>query len=280
MVYFHTITNFRFKDMYINAIKTSDVYKLEFHHDMYGLAEVEYELDTTLQTILSEVMAKDIINNEYTPKKENVNILELLSKIKGDRYKWFLNPNDFPNILIDPTLLFYIIRNALSNANKYGEKMGNIFINIEMNNKKLKISIKNFPGMNHDKLRMISNPNIIFNKGIRLHEEDPINKNSKISSGDGAWIMQTCAKLCNGLCSIIFNSDHTLFTFECDVEIDIKSRDYKHFIFPNDTFIYIIDDSKIQRRMLKRHIESIQNKCIQIETLGNGEEEIINIQFY
>ena len=85
---------------------------------------------------------------------------------------------------------------------------------------------------------MISNPNIIFNKGIRLHEEDPINKNSKISSGDGAWIMQTCAKLCNGLCSIIFNSDHTLFTFECDVEIDIKSRDYKHFIFPNDIIHY------------------------------------------
>ena len=61
------------KDMYINAIKTSDVYKLEFHHDILTrLAEVEYELDTTLQTILSEVMAKDIINNEYTPKKRKM----------------------------------------------------------------------------------------------------------------------------------------------------------------------------------------------------------------
>ena len=173
--------------MYINAIKTSDVYKQDFHHDILNrYNEIEFELDTTLQTILSEAMAKDIMNEEYISKKEKVNLIDLLGKIKGDRYKWFINPNEFPNILSDPLLLFYIIRNALSNANKYGEKCGDITINISIINKTLEIIVKNLPGEEHDKLINIENPNIIFDKGVRLHNNIDKSSRSCLSAGDGA----------------------------------------------------------------------------------------------
>ena len=269
------------KEMYINAIKTSDVYKQDFHHDILNrYNEIEFELDTTLQTILSEAMAKDIMNEEYISKKEKVNLIDLLGKIKGDRYKWFINPNEFPNILSDPLLLFYIMRNALSNANKYGERCGDITINISIINKTLEINVKNLPGEEHDKLINIENPNIIFDKGVRLHNNIARSNKSCLSAGDGAWVMQTCAKMCDGNCSIAFNKEYTLFRFECDVELAIEDKDYKNFIFPNNTFVYIIDDSKIQRRMMKRQIELIQKDVINIIVLGNGEEEITNIYSY
>ena len=269
------------KEMYINAMKSNDVYQQEFHHDILNrYNEVEFELDTTLQTILSDAMAKDIINDEYVSKKEKINIIDLLGKIKGDRYKWFLNPNDFPNILSDPLLIFYIIRNALSNANKYGEQWGDIIISININNKKLTITIKNFPGENHDKLVNLENPNIIFEKGVRLHKHEKKNSKGFLSAGDGAWVMQTCAKLCNGLCEIVFNNDHTLFTFSANVELAIESSDYKNFKFPENTFVYIIDDSRIQRRMMKRQLEKIQANDLNIIVLGDGEEEIKNLSKY
>ena len=158
------------KDAYINAIQTNDVYKPGFHNDIIDkYNEVGFEIDTTLQTILSETMAKDIINGEYISKKTKVNLINMLSKIKGDRYKWFINPSNLPTILTDELLLFYIIRNAISNATKYGKINGEIIINININNKILEISIINMPGTNHDELVKLDNPNIIFNKGVRLH---------------------------------------------------------------------------------------------------------------
>ena len=78
----------------------------------------------------------------------------------------------------------------------------------------------------------------------------------------------------------MFNKENTLFRFECDVELAIEDKDYKNFIFPNNTYIYIIDDSKIQRRMMKRQLELIQKDGINIIVLGNGEEEITNIYNY
>ena len=270
------------KDMYINAIQTNDVYKQEFHNniiDKYN--EVSFELDTTLQTILSETMAKDIINGEYISKKTRVNLINLISKIKGDRYKWFINPNNLPIILTDELLLFYIIRNAISNANKYGEKHGDIIINININNTILEVSIINMPGDNHDELVKIDDPNIIFNKGVRLHNiVDEKNNKHCSSSGDGAWIMRNCANICGGDCDIMFNSTHTKFTFKCEIEIAFEIEDYKNFIFPQNTYIYIIDDSKIQRRFMEKYIKNIQSFNINIITLGNNEDEIENLYDY
>ena len=267
------------KELYITAIKDNDVYSVDFHSDVVNrFSEISYDLDGTLQTVLSEAMAKDIMNNDYIARKEKVNIGNLINRIKGDRYKWFLNPKEIPNILSDGQLLFYIIRNALSNANKYGKQWADIKITISIINTKLIINIENEPGSYHDKLVNLDNHNIIFEKGVKLHKESKLKSKSCLSAGDGAWIMQTCAKLCGGICNIQFNPDNTIFTYEASIELSIDSEDIVNFKFPDNTIIYIIDDSNIQRRLMNAQVKKFKLPSENIKTYGKGKDEIVGLE--
>ena len=267
------------KEMYVNAIKDNDVYSVDFHSDVVNrFGEIAYDLDGTLQTVLSEAMAKDIMNDEYIARKEKVNIGDLINRIKGDRYKWFLNPKEIPNILSDGQLLFYIIRNALSNANKYGKEWADIKITISIINTKLIINIENEPGVNHDKLVKLNDHNIIFEKGVKLHKESKLKSKSCLSAGDGAWIMQTCAKLCGGNCSIQFNPARTIFTYEASIELSIDSEDIVNLKFPDNTFIYIIDDSNIQRRLMNAQVKNFKLSSENIKIYGKGKDEIVGLE--
>ena len=267
------------KEIYVNAIKDDDVYSVDFHSDVVNrFSEISYDLDGTLQTVLSEAMAKDIINNDYIARKEKVNIGDLINRIKGDRYKWFLNPKEIPNILSDGQLLFYIIRNALSNASKYGKQWADIKIAISIINTKLIIIIENEPGPYHDKLLKLDNHNIIFEKGVKLHKHSKLKSKSSLSAGDGAWIMQTCAKLCNGLCSIKFNPNNTIFTYEASIELSIDSDKIVNFKFPDNTIIYIIDDSNIQRRLMNVQLKNFKLPPENIKTYGKGKDEIVGLE--
>ena len=267
------------KEMYINAIKDGNVYSVDFHSDVVNrFGEIAYGLDGTLQTVLSEAMAKDIMNDEYISRKEKVNIGDLINRMKGDRYKWFLNPKEIPNILSDGQLLFYIIRNALSNANKYGKQWADIKISISIINTKLIINVENEPGSYHDKLVKLDNHNIIFEKGVKLHKESKLKSKSCLSSGDGAWIMQTCAKLCGGICNIKFNPDSTIFTYEAPIELSIDSADIVNFKFPDNTFIYIIDDSNVQRRLMNAQVKNLKLAPENIKTYGKGKDEIVGLE--
>tara|TARA_B100000085_G_scaffold275103_1_gene292625 strand:- start:1796 stop:4306 length:2511 start_codon:yes stop_codon:yes gene_type:complete len=267
------------KEMYINAIKDNDVYSVDFHSDVINrFGEIAYDLDGTLQTVLSEAMAKDIMNNEYIARKEKVNIGDLINRIKGDRYKWFLNPKEIPNILSDGQLLFYIIRNALSNANKYGKEWADITIMISIVNTKLIINIENEPGVNHDKLVNLDNHNIIFEKGVKLHKQTKLKSKSCLSAGDGAWIMQTCAKLCRGICTINFNPDKTIFRYEAPIELSIDSENIVNFKFPDNTIIYIIDDSNIQRRLMNAQLKNFKLPPENIKIYGKSKDEIVGLE--
>jgi hypothetical protein len=267
------------KEMYVSAIKDDDVYSVDFHSDVVNrFSEIAYDLDGTLQTVLSEAMAKDIMNDEYIARKEKVNIGDLINRIKGERYKWFLNPKEIPNILSDGQLLFYIIRNALSNANKYGKEWADIKITISIINTKLIINIENEPGPNHDKLVNLDNHNIIFEKGVKLHKESKLKSKSCLSAGDGAWIMQTCARLCHGQCSIQFNPDKTIFTYEASIELSMDSQDIVNLKFPDNTFIYIIDDSNIQRRLMNAQVKNFILSRENIKVYGKGKDEIVGLE--
>jgi len=267
------------KDMYINAIKDNDVYSSEFHSNVVNrFSEISYDLDGTLQTVLSEAMAKDIMNKQYIARTEKINLGDIINRMKSDRYKWFLNPKEIPNILSDGQLLFYILRNALSNANKYGKQWADIKITISIINTKLIINIENEPGSYHDKLVNLDNHNIIFEKGVKLHKKSILKSKSCLSAGDGAWIMQTCAKLCGGICNIKFNPDSTIFTYEAPIELCIDSEDIVNFTFPDNTFIYIIDDSIIQRRLMNAQVKNLKLPSENIKTYGKGKHEIVGLE--
>ena len=91
----------------------------------------------------------------------------------------------------------------------------------------------------------------VFSQGTRMQ----VNATAEhISSGDGAWIMQKCAKTLGGLCHISFEQTHTVFSFVCPAEPFsaqelTKSDDFE---VPRGTWGIAVDDSLIQRRLMTR----------------------------
>lgn len=93
----------------------------------------------------------------------------------------------------------------------------------------------------------------VFQQGKRLKINDA-SENQHISSGDGAWIMQKCAKTMGGQCKIKFERNCTVFSFSCPAE-PLTVRDLpktEDFEVPHGTWGIAIDDSMIQRRLLSR----------------------------
>lgn len=62
-----------------------------------------------------------------------------------------------------------------------------------------------------------------------------------------------------------------------DVELEIETKDVEHFKFPSNTFIYIIDDSSIQRRLLTTQVKQFDVKEDNIFVYGKNEQEIIGL---
>jgi hypothetical protein len=100
-----------------------------------------------------------------------------------------------------------------------------------------------------------------------LHKDLQINSRF-ISSGDGAWIAQKCAKAMDGACSIRFEDDLTVFTFKCPSEPlpAVEKADSADFEISPGTVAIGIDDSKIQRRLISRIFDLVgveeENKIV------------------
>lgn len=93
----------------------------------------------------------------------------------------------------------------------------------------------------------------IFAQGTRLHAHLDT-KCSRMSAGDGAWIMQKCAKNMGGDCHIDFEKSRVVFTFQCpsDRYATARVQGNAKFEVPRDTWGIGLDDSKMQRKMLNR----------------------------
>ena len=119
----------------------STLYKEEHREEVYSLySDLAYDLDQTLQTVLSNAMTREIIHNTYKPRLETYDILTAKQRIKGDNYVWNIYPRHIPEIMMDESLFFYILRNAISNANKYGKLNGIITISISIKNTNLEVN--------------------------------------------------------------------------------------------------------------------------------------------
>jgi hypothetical protein len=94
----------------------------------------------------------------------------------------------------------------------------------------------------------------VFKQGKRLSVHDCSNGDEKqISSGDGAWIMQKCAKTLGGSCKISFHPHQTVFSFRCKVEpYRLPWKVDEDFQVPSNTFGVAFDDSHIQRKLMAR----------------------------
>ena len=223
------------------------------------LGELDNNLHEVLDTVLAEAMARDVINEVYHPRLETIDVVTLLRGAcqHAERFPISTKQPDMPFLRLDPQLLRYIHRNAVSNACKYGKQGGSVatLVAFYAETKEFELKVLNNPGEGHDKLKALGDAasDAVFEQGSRLHQNFRI-KDRFISSGDGAWIAQKCAKAMGGTCRIRFEDDMTIFSFRCPTEAVIPEdkATTTDFEVPPETFAIVVDDSNIQRKLMSR----------------------------
>lgn len=207
-------------------------------------------------------MARDVIHGDYKPRHERIDVKGVLSHVGlgigfTNKFPIEIVGGPLPYLRLDAQLLRHIHRNALSNACKYGKAGGKVVtqLSFDQQSKTFGIKVINEPGEMHSVLVSMgeSAKAAVFRQGARLHSHLKLDT-GHMSSGDGAWIMQQCAKTLDGECQIEFMEDQTIFTFGCPAQPLIitdwsKTQDFQ---VPKNTWGIAIDDSKIQRRLLSR----------------------------
>ena len=171
--------------------------------------ELDKTLHEVLDTVLAEAMARDVIHKVYEPKLEQVNVPKLLNA-NLERFPLRTVPMPLPDFALDPQLLKYIHRNAVTNACKYGKPGGEVLTELMWDENKgmLQMTVSNLPGDGHDQILRLGEyaSQLVFSprKRLSVHTNGSVNSNAAAShsSGDGAWIMHNCAITLGGSCDI------------------------------------------------------------------------------
>jgi hypothetical protein len=134
----------------------------------------------------------------------------------------------------------------------------------------LYLRVFNLPGADHEALIALPDPNIVFEKGIRIASTD-----ISTSAGDGGWIMKKCCEALGGSCKITFNTEGTLFEMSCRVP---EIVDRHNFILPDGSIAIGIDDSALQRKILCKIFELVGVPLERMVILGSTDDEILNMR--
>ena len=192
-----------------------DVGDSEFSDDVVRcMNELGKSLHETLDTILMEAMTRDLIHDLYRPHRERIDVSSVLSGVDDKhshstldvsgvrnltRFPLITRPSPLPTFYLDPSLLKYVHREALSNACKYGKTGGSVLTEVIYDGKRqrMQINVINLPGDSHDKLCAMDSEaeKMVFAKGCQVHESfqgDTASRASKKSEaaalpGDGGW---------------------------------------------------------------------------------------------
>jgi signal transduction histidine kinase len=254
--------------------------------------ELEDNLKRTLNTVLAEAMARELVHGEYRaqPKKQ-VDVVALLRSCIGagssgdqckhqdSRYRLETCPSPFPLLEVDPQLVYHVFRNAISNARKYGHETEPITTRFDFESGFVRIRVLNAPGPHHERLcAMHGSEAAIFEKGKQLHVQlesasGTSLAGASVSSGDGAWIMKQCSEALGGSCSIQFAEEQTTFElrFPAQLSIDLVLS----FALPADTVAIGIDDSKVQRTILRKMFEVVGVAAERRNIIGETTHSII-----
>mmetsp|Transcript_42236 Transcript_42236/g.95511 ORF Transcript_42236/g.95511 Transcript_42236/m.95511 type:complete len:964 (-) Transcript_42236:192-3083(-) len=225
-------------------------------------ADLSLILNGTLNTVLSETMARDLTQSVYIPKPEWVDLKTLLTSLSKHIVLEFA-PAAFPSLFVDPHLIYCIYRNAVSNAAKYGEKNGEINVLVESDEptSTLTIRVVNQPGAESGVLLAHTQDFVeaaVFERGTRIHSASPAS--AALSSGNGGWIMQKVASALGGVIGIVFSEDKTVLTLivssvqSCNQALpsgdDTATAD--EFLLPPGVWGVAVEDSGIQRKLLAK----------------------------
>jgi len=250
---------------------------------MENMADLDKTLHEVLDIVLAETMARDVIHEMYIPRMERMDVNHILTRTRGfaannGQFSVTCEPSPLPIVLSDQGLFKCIHGNAIRNALKYGEHGGTIATEATYNTElgELEMKVINLPGPGHDKLVAMGNraSELVFSHGTRLHKDSDLGQRTH-SAGDGAWIIRKCAKILRGSVEINFEEKRTIFTFRAPMKLhETLSPGVETFHLPQGVWGIAIDDSKIQRKLLRRffhHAGVLEPRQI---ILGQTTEEI------
>jgi hypothetical protein len=231
-------------------------------------------------------MARELIHGTYCAQPERVYVDELLrssADINGNRFTLSVSPDPLPALLLDPRLLQHIHRNSISNACKYGRRLGPIHTMVEYRHGTLRVRVRNLPGDDHGALLALADPSVVFAKGVRLASasSQPTGANgaggSSTSSGDGGWIMQKCCDALVGSCAIVFEPEGTVFELVCAAaEPPCSERCASiDFALPAGSWAIGFDDSALQRKILAKMFELVGVPAERTIVVGGTDDEIL-----
>ncbi|KAJ1448100.1 hypothetical protein M885DRAFT_623762 [Pelagophyceae sp. CCMP2097] len=215
------------------------------------VGDLQATLTETLNSVLSETMARELVYDSYEPVPEIVDVVALLkghatgaAGVQSSRFKIETWPAEIPFLVLDPQLLHCIHRNAVSNASKYGDPVGEIVTRLRLVRPDgtnasaaelsgtsavgcaytLMLELFNEPGPDHERLLDATGVALhgrVFAQGQRLHPDLRCANAaaSTVSSGDGGWIMRKCARALGGDCHIEFNTEGTVLTMTCPTAV-------------------------------------------------------------
>ena len=250
------------------------------------IEELDSTLHVVLDTVLVEAMIRDITHGVYRPQFETLNILSLLRSTEPDASKFPVIPptTGIPFLSFDPHLLRYIHKCAISNACKYGQKDGIVVTDVSFDEKDSIFTMKviNQPGVGHNKLVALGSKasEKVFAEGSNLHRGLKID-DQFVSSGTSAWIAQKCACLLGGKCDIKFEEESTVFTFICRVKYleHVGGSDgASDFLVPPDTFGIAVDDSNVQRKLMRKLFSYVGIDESRQTTVGRNTAEIFGLE--
>ena len=240
------------------------------------LSDLHTGVQQTLEVVLSQAMASEVIHGVYVARTAPIQIEEVLRVarcVRSDElYPIVLTPASLPVVDLDPRLLICIYRNAMSNACKYGKTGGVVATHITLRDHILTLSVINESGEGHENLRSLD-PQQIFAKGARFHENNP----TVVSKGDGAWIMRKCAHCLQGTCDIRFEAARTVFTLTCPAPQRFDESYLDDLKMGPDVWAIGVDDCPFQRLILSTIFESLGIDQPRVDILGEADEEIENL---
>ena len=196
---------------------------------------------------------------------------------QGAGFAVHFDPPQFPALIADGYLLKIALQNAVSNATKYGKEGGTITISVALRGHNLVISVCNEPGDDHERLLALKSTDIVFEKKVRLHTTS----HEGISSGDGGWIMQQCAKAMAGNCVLKFSPSHTEWILQCPARVHISDQLSAQFKLPLDTIVLFVDDSSTQRKLFPLQLsKALDLSKERIRVIGSSRCEAVEMHMH
>jgi len=273
--------------------------------------ELTASLDDLLRRTVDCATVVEVGHGDYCPTVEAVDVQSMLSKstaasvsqsmtsttstadVQDNTSSRFpvlttstATPELLPELMLDPSLVRTIHKNAVSNACRYGKDQGTVTtcLKYDQTTQIFSMQVENLPGKGrHHLMQQIKSfPSLspLSCGGCKI--------------GSGLDLLQKCAQaMPQGRCDMHFREDKTVLTFQCQAQVSPAWKqqqqmqmqklqeqqtqtdlDEGSFHLPQNTWVIVVEDSAIQRKLLNRFLQRSgipSEKCL---ILGETPQEI------